>query len=142
MQRTSPRLSVTLFIDLQPPARPINLANPHLKDKPLQWWQEHHNEYPILSQMAFDLFSIPAMSSECERQFSKAGQLLNNERPRLSAECGEGQLLIKSWIGSGIITPELGQRLLRERAAPGATSGDDGEVSTQPTIPGGEYHEV
>jgi hypothetical protein len=19
------------------------------KDKPLQWWQEHHNEYPILS---------------------------------------------------------------------------------------------
>jgi hypothetical protein len=112
------------------------------KDKPLQWWQEHHNEYPILSQMAFDLFSISAMSSESERQFSKAGQLLNNDRPRLSAECGEGQLLIKSWIGSGVITPELGQCLLRERATLGAISVNDGEFSTTPTIPGGEYHKV
>jgi hypothetical protein len=81
------------------------------------------------------------MSSECERQFSKACRLLNNDRPRLSAECG-GQLLIKSWIGSGVITPELGQRLLRERATLGAISVDDGEFSTTPTIPGGEYHEV
>jgi len=54
--------------------------------------------------MVFNLFSCPAISSECERAFSKAGGVLNTERPRLSAEMGEAQLLIVLWIKSGIIT--------------------------------------
>lgn len=62
--------------------------------------------------MAFDLFGCPAMSSECERAFSKAGNVLNTQRPWLSAEMGEAQLLIASWIKSGIITPEMGEKLL------------------------------
>lgn len=39
---------------------------------PLQWWRDHQSTYPNLAQIAFDLFAIPAMSSECERNFSKA----------------------------------------------------------------------
>lgn len=79
---------------------------------PLQWWRDNHMKYPILSQMAFDLFGCPAMSSACERAFSKAGGVLNTQRPRLSAEMGEAQLLIASWIKSGIITHEIGEKLL------------------------------
>jgi hypothetical protein len=33
---------------------------------PLEWWRRHQGIYPVLSKMAFDLFSIPGMSSECE----------------------------------------------------------------------------
>jgi hypothetical protein len=62
--------------------------------------------------MAFNLFGCLAMSSECERAFSKAGNVLNTQRPWLSAEMGEAQLLIASWIKSGIITPEIGEKLL------------------------------
>lgn len=32
---------------------------------PLDWWRRHQQFYPNLSQMAFDLFAVPAMSSEC-----------------------------------------------------------------------------
>ena len=39
---------------------------------PLQWWLVHQSSYPNLAQMAFDHFAIPAISSECERAFSKA----------------------------------------------------------------------
>lgn len=37
---------------------------------PLAWWHNYRHEYPVLYKMALDLFSIPSMSSECERVFS------------------------------------------------------------------------
>ncbi|KAM4059221.1 poly(ADP-ribose) polymerase catalytic domain-containing protein [Hirsutella rhossiliensis] len=33
-------------------------------EDPLQWWICHAADYPVLSQMAFDLFTCPAMSAE------------------------------------------------------------------------------
>ncbi|KAI8406405.1 hypothetical protein FOFC_13875 [Fusarium oxysporum] len=42
-------------------------------EEPLTWWREREKSYPILTQMAFDLFSIPAMSAECERVFTVNG---------------------------------------------------------------------
>ena len=44
---------------------------------PLQWWRDHRSTYPNLAQMAIDLFAIPAMSSECERSFSKASYTIS-----------------------------------------------------------------
>ncbi len=32
----------------------------------LQWWRIHQSTYSNLAQMAFHLFAIPAMLSECE----------------------------------------------------------------------------
>ena len=40
---------------------------------PLEWWLQHENEYPELTQWALDIHSIPATSAECERVFSSAG---------------------------------------------------------------------
>ncbi|CAD0046447.1 unnamed protein product [Aureobasidium pullulans] len=34
---------------------------------PILWWQAHEAQYPLLSEMAFDLLAAPAMSAECER---------------------------------------------------------------------------
>jgi len=48
-----------------------------LKDKkadamfnPLEWWKVNEMEYLTLSRIAFEIFSIPAMSVEPERVFS------------------------------------------------------------------------
>jgi hypothetical protein len=44
-----------------------------LVDNPIQYWLLRRRQYPRLSRMAIDLFSVPAMSSEPERIFSLAG---------------------------------------------------------------------
>lgn len=40
------------------------------KFDPLEWWKGNAMEYPTLSRIAFEIFSIPAMSVEPERVFS------------------------------------------------------------------------
>lgn len=56
---------------------------------PRQWWRDHQSTYPNLPQMAFDLFAIPAMSSECERSFSKASYTISARRSNLSNDIVE-----------------------------------------------------
>ena len=37
---------------------------------PMDYWKANKSKYPILASMAWDILSIPAMSSEVERVFS------------------------------------------------------------------------
>jgi hypothetical protein len=69
----------------------------------LQWWRKHATDYPIISKMAFDLFSIPAMSAECERVFSQAKKLITDERNRLGHDTVQADLCQKHWLNSGLI---------------------------------------
>lgn len=55
----------------------------------LQWWRDHQSTHPNLPQMAFDLYAIPAMSSECERGFSKASYTISARRSNLSNDIVE-----------------------------------------------------
>jgi hypothetical protein len=55
-----------------------------------------------ISDMAGDLFTVPAMSDELERIFSNAGLISSPYRGRLPA-FGEAQYA-KSWLKMGIIT--------------------------------------
>ena len=48
--------------------------------------------------MAFDLFSIPAMSSECEHVFSQSKLLITEERNRLGAATIEADECQKNWL--------------------------------------------
>lgn len=50
---------------------------------PIEWWRLNEHRYPILSKMAFDLFTIPSMSAECERVFSHYGIFVTPERNQL-----------------------------------------------------------
>jgi hypothetical protein len=70
---------------------------------PLEWWHNHQQEYPVLYQMALDLFSIPGMSAECERVFSQAKKLITDERNRLSDEVIEANQLQKHWLRNGLV---------------------------------------
>ncbi|KAM4067806.1 transposase-like protein [Hirsutella rhossiliensis] len=74
-----------------------------LVDNPIQYWLLRRRQYPRLSRMAIDLFSIPAMSSEPERIFSLAGQMVTAQRGRLKADLIGAAQCISSWEKSGVI---------------------------------------
>lgn len=70
---------------------------------PLAWWRSNAKQYPVLARMAFDLFSIPAMSSECERVFSQSKRLITEERNRLGAATIEADECQKNWLLRGLV---------------------------------------
>ncbi|KAM0689944.1 hypothetical protein Q7P36_008710 [Cladosporium allicinum] len=75
----------------------------HEEIEPLRWWRERGEQlYPTLAIMAYDLFAMPAISSECERAFSNAKRLVTDERHRLKSEIIEADQCIKSWLKNGI----------------------------------------
>ena len=65
-------------------------------ERPLKWWGTRRQEYPRLSQMAFDLLSMPLMSAECERIFSKAKRFVTDDRARLNADIIEAMIFLKA----------------------------------------------
>jgi hypothetical protein len=67
-------------------------------DDPVQWWKDHERTYPQLSKFALDMLAIPAMSTECERVFSKAGYTLSPRRSRLGSDILEAGECLKSWL--------------------------------------------
>ena len=72
-----------------------------LVDNPIQYWLLRRRQYPLLSRMAIDLFSVPAMSSEPERIFSLAGQMVTPPRKRLQADIVGAARCISWWEKSG-----------------------------------------
>lgn len=71
---------------------------------PLEWWRDHEKAYPVLSQLAFDLLSIPGMSSECERVFSQAKKLITAERNRFKSDMVEAEECTKNWLAHGLVS--------------------------------------
>jgi hypothetical protein len=51
----------------------------------------------VLRQLALDLISIPAMSTEVERVFSQAKRLITTDRNRMNDETIEVLQLLKNW---------------------------------------------
>ena len=69
------------------------------ESEPLRWWQElGKKEYPTLAGLAFTVFSMPAMSSECDRAVSRAGKMITDDRYQLKADIIEANQLLKSWL--------------------------------------------
>ena len=69
-----------------------------------KWWDDHSVQYPTLSQMAFDVLSIPAMSAECERVFSGAGALVTHRKKRMREDIIEAIECLRSWWRQDIIS--------------------------------------
>ncbi|GKU10013.1 unnamed protein product [Fusarium langsethiae] len=79
-----------------------NKADLDVED-PLERWVRHASDYPILSKMAFDLFSCPAMSAECERVFSQTNKVIADERNRLSSDTVAAIECQKHLLRSGML---------------------------------------
>ena len=73
-------------------------------DQPLLWWCERGETlYPTLATMAYDLFAMPGMSSECERAFSSAKRLITDDRYSLKSDIIEADQCLKSWLKNKIV---------------------------------------
>jgi hypothetical protein len=68
----------------------------------LYWW--HSGNFPQLRQMAFDVLSIPAMSSEIERQFSHSKRMITSDRNRINAQTLEMSELLRDWWKKDLIS--------------------------------------
>jgi hypothetical protein len=68
-----------------------------MKLHPIQWWRTNEGEYPVLSKLAYDLLSIPAMSAEVERVFSGTKELIRDRRNGLDIESIEASECFRSW---------------------------------------------
>ncbi|CAF2972666.1 unnamed protein product, partial [Rotaria sp. Silwood2] len=64
--------------------------------EPLQFWKNHSNRFPILSKYARSIFSIPATTTNVEREFSSAGFILNERRANLQPDKLDDILLVRS----------------------------------------------
>ena len=67
------------------------------------WWRDNAGRFPRLSTIAFDLLSIPAMSSECERVFSRAKLTITTQRHSLQDDAINMLECLKNWGGGGMV---------------------------------------
>jgi hypothetical protein len=72
-------------------------------DEPLRWWRERgEHSYLTLASMAYDLFSIPVISSECKHAFSASERPITDHRYNLENDIIEADQCIKSSFKHGI----------------------------------------
>ncbi len=72
-------------------------------EDPICWWVERRKTFPRLIQLALDLLAIPAMSDDCERQFSLAKLSATSQRCRLLGKTLQFLQLLRSWLKHGAI---------------------------------------
>jgi hypothetical protein len=71
---------------------------------PIEWWQTTgYSLYPRLAQMAIDILSIPPMSDEPERIFSRLGEMITKRRNRLNQDIIQATTCLYSWDKEGLI---------------------------------------
>src|ERR1700760_246484 len=72
---------------------------------PITWWlkPEQQSRWPCLAHMAIDILSIPAMSDEPERIFSRSRRTISWERSRLKKGSIQQLECLKSWFIEGLI---------------------------------------
>ena len=87
--------------------RYLELPCAHRNTNIALWWKTHSENFPNLSKMARDFFSMQATSVPCERLFSKAGMIITKERNRLDSESAKISLCLNSWLTCPILQEKL-----------------------------------
>lgn len=72
---------------------------------PIQWWRDHLETFPALSQLALDVFAVPAIAADCERAFSTAKLTLTSQRLLMVLGTIETLQLSKNWMKRGVLMP-------------------------------------
>ncbi|KAF5229478.1 hypothetical protein FANTH_14191 [Fusarium anthophilum] len=67
----------------------------------IQWKRDRGASFPSLSSFALDVFAIPAMASDCDRQFSLGKLTLTSRRLSMGADTLERVPCLKNWARHG-----------------------------------------
>lgn len=84
--------------------RYLRLELPIEIDNPITWWIDRRQQFPTLSTLALDLFSIPAMAADCERAFSLAKLTLTTQRLAMDPKTLEMVQCLKNWLRRDAVT--------------------------------------
>jgi hypothetical protein len=68
-----------------------------LTNNPLDFWKSNSEKLPLLSKLAKRIYSIPATSTNVERQFSSAGLIINQRRTNINPDQVDNILLLRSF---------------------------------------------
>lgn len=82
-------------------------AVPYDRQDPLQFWKAVQTEFPVLSQLAKQVYCVCATSAQSERDFSAVGLTITQLRSRLSPKKVEAVQLLRSAQLAGILTDEF-----------------------------------
>ena len=66
----------------------------------LFWWKIHSPKFPILSEIARDMLSIPISSVASECTFSTGGRILDSFRSSLTPKLVQTLVCLQDWIRS------------------------------------------
>jgi hypothetical protein len=84
--------------------RYLRLELPIEIDNPITWWMDRRQQFPTLSTLALDVFSIPAMAADCERAFSLAKLTLTTQRLAMDPKTLEMVQCLKNWLRRDAVT--------------------------------------
>ena len=73
------------------------------KDSPVPYWLSQRQQWPHLSALALDVYSVPVMSDEPERVFSIIGAAITPRRRLLKSDKISYLMCLKAWIKAGVI---------------------------------------
>lgn len=76
----------------------LNLPMASKKVNCLEFWKIHQSEYPLLSQMARDIFPIQSASVSVERDFSRSTRVVTPDRAALKPETIRAVMCVKSFF--------------------------------------------
>ena len=66
----------------------------------LLWWKVNSPRFPILSEMARDVLSIPVSSVASECAFSTGGRILDSFRSSLTPKLVQALVCLQDWLRS------------------------------------------
>lgn len=74
-----------------------------MKNNPLEWWETHGGQFPLLKELASRVLCVPASSASSERLFSKAGLTATKHRNRLKGKRIAQLVTLRGAVASGLV---------------------------------------
>lgn len=71
-----------------------------LRENPLDFWQLHKSEFPLLAKVARRIFSIPATTASVERTFSVAENVVTKRRTNIKPAQLNDVLFLRSYYST------------------------------------------
>jgi len=75
-----------------------------IESSPIDYWLTKRRDWPQLSALALDIYSIAVMSDEPERVFSTTGAAVSQRRRRLQSDTIGHLMCLKAWVKAEIVT--------------------------------------